>query len=180
MYTLDIIPHLCMFTLFEPTSTSIKIVCHFLNHQSLFCCQICSVFSRQDSQDFCHVPKYIIQVKVILPCPYGASCSHDDCWCSHSDPLFTSKIDDLINEVEDLKKRLSLVENRKVCECHHCPEAVPSVGCTDHVWKDAEKLRPVIPINEESFSHETSAQEGRKSETSAQPQYQPSAQKDYH
>ena len=51
------------------------------------------------------------------------------------------------------------------------------MGCTDHVWKDAEKLRPVIPINEESFSHETSAQEGRKSETSAQPQYQPSVQK---
>ena len=49
------------------------------------------------------------------------------------------------------------------------------MGCTDHVWKDAEKLRPVIPINEESFSHETSAQEGRKSETSAQ--HQPSVQK---
>ena len=51
------------------------------------------------------------------------------------------------------------------------------MGCTDHVWKDAEKLRPVIPINEESFSHETSAQKGRKSETSAQLQYQPSGQK---
>ena len=54
------------------------------------------------------------------------------------------------------------------------------MGCTDHVRKDTEKLRPVIPINEESFSHETSAQEERKPETSAQPQYQPSAQKDYH
>ena len=32
-------------------------------------------------------------------------------------------------------------------------------------------------MSEGSFSHETSAQEGRKSETSAQPQYQPSVQK---
>jgi len=40
-----------------------------------------------------------------------------------------------------------------------------------------EKLRPVIPINQNRFSHETSAQEARKSETSAQPQHQPSVQK---
>ena len=69
------------------------------------------------------------------------------------------------------------MENQKVCECHHCPEAVPSVGCTNHIWKDVEKLRPVIPINENRFSHETSAQEARKSETSAQPQHQPPVQK---
>ena len=68
------------------------------------------------------------------------------------------------------------MENQKVCECHHCPEAVPSVGCTNHIWKDVEKLRPVIPINE-NRSHKTSAQEARKSETSAQPQHQPSVQK---
>ena len=37
------------------------------------------------------------------------------------------------------------------------------------------KLRPVIPINENRFSHETSAQEARKSETSAQ--HQPPVQK---
>ena len=51
------------------------------------------------------------------------------------------------------------------------------MGCTNHIWKDVEKLRPVIPINENRFSHETSAQEARKSETSAQPQHQPSVQK---
>ena len=40
-----------------------------------------------------------------------------------------------------------------------------------------EKLQPVIPINENHFSHETSAQEASKSETSAQQQYQPLVQK---
>ena len=39
------------------------------------------------------------------------------------------------------------------------------------------KTPPVIPINESCFSHETSAQEARKSETSAQPQHQPPVQK---
>ena len=43
--------------------------------------------------------------------------------------------------------------------------------------KDVEKLRPVIPINQKRCSHETSAQEARKSETSAQPQHQPPVQK---
>ena len=52
------------------------------------------------------------------------------------------------------------------------------MGCTNHIWKDVEKLRPpVIPINQNRFSHETSAQEARKSETSAQPQHQPLVQK---
>ena len=51
------------------------------------------------------------------------------------------------------------------------------MGCTNHIWKDVEKLWPVIPINQNRFSHETSAQEARKSETSAQPQHQPSVQK---
>ena len=51
------------------------------------------------------------------------------------------------------------------------------MGCTNHILKDVEKIRPVIPINENSFSHETSAQEARKSETSVQLQHQPLVQK---
>ena len=101
---------------------------------------------------------FIHDTLVILPCPYGANCSHDDCWYSHSGPFFTSKIDDLINEVEELKKRLTLVENQKVCECHHCTEAVPFVGCTDRVWKDVEKFQSILLTNEQSFPPQTSAQ----------------------
>ena len=51
------------------------------------------------------------------------------------------------------------------------------MGCTDRVWKDVEELQSVIPNNEESFSHETSAQEAMKSETSAQTQHQALVQK---
>ena len=89
---------------------------------------------------------FIHDPSVILPCPYGANCSHDDCWYSHSDPYFTSKIDDLINEVEALKKRLTLMENRKFCECHHCPTVISPTSVPEQSSGYDESPKPETNI----------------------------------
>ena len=89
---------------------------------------------------------FIHDPSVILPCPYGANCSHDDCWYSHSDLFFTSKFEDLTNEVEALTKRLTLMENRKLCECHHCPTVISPTSVHEQSSGSDESPKPETNI----------------------------------
>ena len=76
-------------------------------------------YHRKENCKFGQCCYFIHESTIIIRCPYGKNCVHKNCWYSHVNIPSNRKIEEICKAVEELRTRLTSVENRTAYE-HHC------------------------------------------------------------